>query len=98
MSLSTLRPETPPDQVIMTSFDSINTSLGDAFYDEEAGTDHLSRDQRLQVITLRDATDWTFEQIANWLGCSMSQAHYAYQAGHPSPSKHTGKFSLCIEI
>ncbi|KAF2139894.1 uncharacterized protein K452DRAFT_231187 [Aplosporella prunicola CBS 121167] len=50
----------------------------------------LSRDQRLQVLTLRSAS-MSYEQISRHLGITMRQVQNACTAGHPTPTKRKGR-------
>ena len=50
----------------------------------------LTRDQRLQVLTLRSA-GWTYEKIANHLKITHRQVQTACQSEHPTPVKRKGR-------
>ena len=50
----------------------------------------LTRDERLQILTLR-SLNMKYEDIAKHLGVSIRQAQLACQAGHPIPSKRSGR-------
>lgn len=46
----------------------------------------LTRDQRLQAITLRDI-GWKYKQIAKHLDITIRQVQYACTIGRPTPQK-----------
>jgi DDE superfamily endonuclease/Helix-turn-helix domain len=50
----------------------------------------LSRDERLQIQTLRNA-GWSLNQIADHLGCTWSQAQYACATEKVTPCKRSGR-------
>ena len=57
---------------------------------------HLSRDERLQVLTLR-SKNLSYNQIAVRLGITKNQVHYTIDQGHPTPKKKTGRPPLLDE-
>ncbi|KAH7047593.1 hypothetical protein B0J12DRAFT_667539 [Macrophomina phaseolina] len=50
----------------------------------------LTRDERLQCLTLR-SVGGEYQKIAQKLGCTARQVQHACEAGHPTPSKRTGR-------
>lgn len=60
------------------------------------GRAHLTRDQRIRVQTLRDV-GFTYEAIARHLDISHRQVQYTCTAGHPTPSKRSGRPSSLTE-
>lgn len=50
----------------------------------------LTRDQRLQIITLR-GVGITYANIANHLHVTERAVQYTLEAGHPTPSKSSGR-------
>lgn len=51
---------------------------------------YLDRDTRLKILTLRDI-GWQYLRIANHLNVTVRQVQVAVNAGHPTPSKRTGR-------
>ncbi|KAH7002694.1 hypothetical protein B0J12DRAFT_529520, partial [Macrophomina phaseolina] len=51
----------------------------------------LTRDERLQYLTLRTHTGLTYVQIAKKLGFTPRQVQHACEAGHPTPGKRSGR-------
>lgn len=50
----------------------------------------LTRDGRLQILILR-SLNMKYKDIAKHLGVSIRQVQLACQAGHPTPSKRSGR-------
>ncbi|EED16986.1 hypothetical protein TSTA_020440 [Talaromyces stipitatus ATCC 10500] len=50
----------------------------------------LTRDERLQILTLR-SVNMKYANIAKHLGVSICQVQLVCQAGHPTPSKRSGR-------
>ena len=53
--------------------------------------EHLNRDTRLQILTLRSIAKFTHAKIAETLNVSVNQVRWAIKAGHPTPSKRKGR-------
>lgn len=51
---------------------------------------HLTRDQRIQVLTLH-AAGFSHTKIAQQLKITLRQAQYTCRLGHPSPKKRSGR-------
>jgi transposase len=52
---------------------------------------HLSRDDRLRVLTLHKTANWDYSRIAKETGFSYNQVRYTCHAGDPTPLKRTGR-------
>ena len=52
---------------------------------------HLSRDDRLRVLTLHKTANWDYSRIAKETGFSYNQVRYTCHSGDPTPSKRSGR-------
>jgi transposase len=52
---------------------------------------HLSRDDRLRVLTLHKTANWDYSKIAKETGFSYNQVRYTCHAGDPTPMKRSGR-------
>lgn len=57
----------------------------------------LSRDTRLQILTLHNIAKWNMLKIAKVLGVTYEQVRTAVKAGHPTPQKRIGRTRLISE-
>ena len=55
---------------------------------KRARSERLSRDQKLQILTLRHHTDYTYAEIAERLGVTQRSVQYAILTGRPTPQFH----------
>lgn len=51
----------------------------------------LSRDTRIQILTLHNIAKWNMNKIAKALGITYNQVRTAVTAGHPTPQKRRGR-------
>lgn len=51
----------------------------------------LSRDMRLQILTLFNVSKWSKSKIAQTLKVTYNQVRHTIDAGHPTPSKKSGR-------
>lgn len=51
----------------------------------------LSRDTRIQILALHNFAKMSRKHIANVLHITESQVRYTIRAGHPTPSKRSGR-------
>lgn len=52
---------------------------------------HLSRDDRLRVLTLHKTANWDYSRIAKETGFSYNQVRYTCHSGDPTPLKRSGR-------
>jgi hypothetical protein len=57
---------------------------------------HLSRDERLKILTLRE-TGQTYDRIAIKMGCTSHQVHYVCKLNQATPRKGRGRRSKLSE-
>ena len=58
---------------------------------------YLTRDQRLQILTLRDA-GFTYDAITRQLHVTYEQVEYTCHVNHPTPKKRCGMPPILDEI
>lgn len=67
----------------------------DTFEDEQPATrpksKDLTRDTRLQVLTLHNLANFPMKKVAQILGITYNQVRHVVDTGHPTPKKRTGR-------